>query len=137
MTLSVHTASAAADHGAESNPVACIADRQPNGRDLRTDLRKPLHARAWMLCDGQIVEAKTRDLNRGGISLLSPLYIVKDTPLTIQFQIRLGTTYHVIKTQCDVVHTVVGSGGSGFKMGLKFKQVAHADRQIIATYLSI
>ncbi len=88
-----------------------------------------------MCLNGQVVEAKTRDLNQGGVSLLSPLHLTKGMLLHLKFQVRLGMVYHMVEARCEVVHTVVGSGGSGFKVGLIFKQVSATDQNIMSKYL--
>jgi hypothetical protein len=59
--------------------------------DSRKEPRRPVSMRATVSVDGQVVSARTRDISRSGICLVSDTPIPRDTELTISLVLALST----------------------------------------------
>lgn len=60
-------------------------------RESRREQRRPVDLRATISIDGQVVGARTRDISRSGICLISDTEIPRDTELQIKLVLSLGT----------------------------------------------
>lgn len=59
-------------------------------RDSRREERRPVDISATISIDGHVVPARTRDISRSGICLISETEIPCDTELKIQLVLSLG-----------------------------------------------
>jgi len=60
-------------------------------RDSRREQRRPVDITATISIDGIIVPARTRDISRSGICLISDTELPRDTELKIKLVLSLGT----------------------------------------------
>lgn len=60
-------------------------------RDTRREQRRPVDVKATVSIDGQKLAARTRDISRSGICLISDTAIPKDTELRIDLVLSLGS----------------------------------------------
>ena len=60
-------------------------------RDSRREQRRPVDVKATVSIDGQTISARTRDLSRSGICLISDTPIPRDTELKVNLVLSLGT----------------------------------------------
>ena len=59
-------------------------------RDSRREERRPVDINATISIDDRVVPARTRDISRSGICLISETEIPRDTELKIQLVLSLG-----------------------------------------------
>jgi hypothetical protein len=104
--------------------------------ERRASTRKPLHVRAVMVYGGRQMEAKVLDISDGGVTLQSTVNMPSGSPLSVAFTVRTGTGYSIVQAECQVIHTVCGAGGIGFKSGLRFVEVNRADQEAIAACMA-
>ena len=60
-------------------------------RDSRREQRRPVDIKATVSIDGHTIAARTRDLSRSGICLISDTPIPRDTELKVNLVLSLGT----------------------------------------------
>lgn len=60
-------------------------------RDSRREQRRPVDITATISVDGAVIPARTRDISRSGICLISDTEIPRDTELKIKLVLSLGT----------------------------------------------
>jgi hypothetical protein len=60
-------------------------------RDSRREQRRPVDVKATVSIDGTTITARTRDLSRSGICLISDTPIPRDTELKVDLVLSLGS----------------------------------------------
>ena len=103
--------------------------------DKRNETRKPLHVRALMVMGEQRLEAKTLNISAGGLAIQSPLNLKTGTRFGIVFQVHIGSKFSTVQAECEAIHSIFGSGGTGFKTGLRFTNLTAPNRQTITSFL--
>ncbi|RZL35561.1 MAG: PilZ domain-containing protein [Rubrivivax sp.] len=92
------------------------------GAERRVEERLPYRSSATVIAGGQQFQIRTLDLSRSGVCVVASI----NPPSGLRFRIRMridkqpGGGAVTVETEVAVVHSVLASQLSGFRIGLRF-----------------
>ncbi len=104
--------------------------------ERRISFRRPYHGRiAVRTASGHAFMAKGIDVAIGGIALQCDENLASETRCQLHFSLPLAQGgSHSLTLNGIVVYTSLGSGGTGFKVAVRFDGHSAQARELLATY---
>ncbi len=115
------------------------AKRPPGaGANRRTEERRPYRSTALAIAGGQEFQVRTLDISRTGLCIAAPV----NPPLGLRFRLRMQLGHQpkgavTLETEVQVMHSVLASQDSGFRIGLRFTRASPDLLRAVSHYLEL
>ena len=83
---------------------------RPSRPEARREARRPIDINATISVDGRVIAARTRDMSRLGLCLISNAPIARNTELEIRLVVRRRLTLEEGAVVTDLVNKTYGGG---------------------------
>lgn len=103
--------------------------------ERRGSLRKSLRTIATVHVAGQTVRVRTMDISVGGMAIVAAVNPPPGMTFELEFDLLIGSRVVTIRAKAQVMHSVLSSAESGFRIGLSFLSIDPASVSAIEQYL--
>lgn len=103
--------------------------------ERRSFLRKSLRTIATVHVAGQTVRVRTLDVSVSGMAIVAAVNPPPGMSFDIEFELLVGGRGATVRAKAQVMHSVLSSADSGFRIGLNFLSIEPASVTAIEQYL--